>query len=150
MSKLQLAEAMNIFISLWDPSLLLQSQSMTQSSEGIFQLLIETMSIDEEREKIYLILKKINRRPGDGMSLKLQHQEIKGYLVSILQLHRLIVPDYTEDVLLSAELSANHWEGDKHAIKALKCLVSIEALKVFDKEIRKAFTNQEKLMISDQ
>ena len=73
MSRLQLAEVMNIFISLWDPSLSLQSQSMTQSSEGIFQLLIETMSIDEEREKIYLILKKINRRPGDEKSLKHQH-----------------------------------------------------------------------------
>ena len=87
MSRLQLAEAMNVFIGLWDPSLLLQSQSMTQSSEGIFQLLIETMSIDEEREKIYLILKKIQRRPGEEKSLKLQHQEIKGYFVSILQLH---------------------------------------------------------------
>ena len=104
----------------------------------------------EEREKIYIILKKINRRPGDEKYLKLHHQEIKGYFISILQLHRLIIPDLTKDVLLSAELSANHWEGNKNAIKALKCLVSIDALKVFDKENRKAFTNQEELMISDQ
>ena len=57
MLKLQLAETLNIFISLWDLTLLLQSQSMTQSSEGIFQLLVDSMNIDEEREKIHMILK---------------------------------------------------------------------------------------------
>ena len=54
MSKLQLAETLNIFIALWDPTLLLQSQSMTQRSEGIFQLLVDSMNIDDEREKIYM------------------------------------------------------------------------------------------------
>ena len=150
MSKLQLAETLNIFISLWDPTLLLQSQLMIQSSEGIFQLLVDSMNIDEEREKIYMILKKIICQLGDEKLLKFIHLETKGYFVSILQLHRLIILDFTEDVLLSAELSANHWDADHYAIKAVKCLISIDALKLFDKENHKAFINQEDLLISDQ
>ena len=58
MSKRQLAETLNIIISLWDPTLLLQSQSMEQSSDGIFQLLVDSMNINEEREKNYKILQK--------------------------------------------------------------------------------------------
>ena len=84
MSKLQSAETLNIFISLWNPTLLLQSQSMTQSSDGIFQLLVDSMIIDEEREKMYMILKKIICWPGDEISLKIMHQEVKGYFISIL------------------------------------------------------------------
>ena len=58
MSKRQLAETLNIIISLWDPTLLLQSQSMEQSSDGIFQLLVDSMNINEEREKNYMVLQK--------------------------------------------------------------------------------------------
>ena len=83
----------------------------------------------KKEKKIIWSYKKIIHQPGDEKSLKFIHQEIKGYSVSILQLHRLIVPDFTEDVLLSAELSANHWD----AIKAVKCLISIDALKLFHK-----------------
>ena len=99
MSKLQLAETLNVFISLWDPTLLLQSQSMTQASEGIFQLLIKTMNKNDEPEKIYMILKIFSWQPGDEKSIKLLHPEIKGYVISILELHRLIVPDFTDDEL---------------------------------------------------
>ena len=52
----------------------------------------------------------------------------------MLKLHRLIIPDFTEDVLLSAELSANPWDVDRPTIKAVKSLISIDALKLFNKE----------------